>query len=128
MSSKEDFDVVLALEVVEHVIDVNAFLEDCASYLTQNGIFFASTINRTVKSLLFAIIGAEYLLRVLPRGTHQWSMFVSPDELSKALARCDLQRKDLRGMRYLPVLHRASWTSDTKVNYIAAYTRRVARF
>ncbi len=128
MSSKEDFDVVLALEVVEHVIDVNAFLEDCASYLTQNGIFFASTINRTVKSLLFAIIGAEYLLRVLPRGTHQWSMFVSPDELSKALARCDLQRKDLRGMRYLPVLHRASWTSDTKVNYIATYTRRVARF
>lgn len=128
MSSKEDFDVVLALEVVEHVSDVNAFLESCAGHLTKNGIFFVSTINRTVKSLLFAIIGAEYLLRVLPRGTHQWSMFVSPDELSTALARCDLQRIDLRGMRYLPVLHRASWTSDIKVNYIATYTQSAIRF
>jgi 2-polyprenyl-6-hydroxyphenyl methylase/3-demethylubiquinone-9 3-methyltransferase len=128
LSPQEDFDVVLALEVVEHVSDISAFLEDCAGHLTKNGIFFASTINRTFKSLLFAIIGAEYLLRVLPRGTHQWSMFVSPDELSKALARCGLQRKDLRGMRYLPVLHRASWTSDIKVNYIATYTQSAARF
>lgn len=126
LSSDDVFDVVLALEVVEHVSDVPAFLATAASCLAPGGMLFASTIDRTWKSFVFAIVGAEYVLRVLPRGTHHWSMFVRPDELSAALASSGLQRRDLRGMRYLPLLHRASWSADTQVNYIATYTHPAA--
>ena len=122
LSPQEHFDVVLALEVVEHVSDVSAFLATSAARLAPGGMLFVSTIDRTLKSFIFAIVGAEYLLRVLPRGTHQWSMFVRPEELSAALAPSDLQIRDLRGMRYVPLLHRASWCKDTTVNYIATFS------
>jgi 2-polyprenyl-6-hydroxyphenyl methylase/3-demethylubiquinone-9 3-methyltransferase len=122
LSPHERFDVVLALEVVEHVSDVPAFLATAAALLAPGGMLFVSTIDRTFKSFVVAIIGAEYLLRVLPRGTHQWSMFVRPEELSSALAPADLHMNDLRGMRYLPLVHKASWCKDTKVNYIATFT------
>jgi len=120
----ERFDVVLALEVVEHVSDVPAFVDTVAGGVAPGGLLFASTIDRTWKSFAFAIVGAEYLLRVLPRGTHQWARFVRPTELASAVARSGLQQRDLRGMRYLPVLHRASWCRDTRVNYIASYAHR----
>ena len=120
----ERFDVVLALEVVEHVSDVPAFVDTVAGGVAPGGLLFASTIDRTWKSFVFAIVGAEYLLRVLPRGTHQWARFVRPTELASAVARSGLQQRDLRGMRYLPVLHRASWCRDTRVNYIASYAHR----
>ena len=126
LSPQERFDVVLALEVVEHVSNVPAFLATAAACLAPGGMLFASTIDRTVKSFVVAIVGAEYLMRVLPRGTHQWSMFVRPDELSKALADAGLQRRDQRGMRYVPLLHRASWCRSTQVNYIAVYTHGAA--
>jgi len=126
LSPQDRFDVVLALEVVEHVSDVPAFLATAAGCLAPGGMLFASTIDRTWKSFVVAIVGAEYLLRVLPRGTHQWAMFVRPDELSAALAPAGLQRRDLRGMRYLPLLHRASWCRSTQVNYIASYTHGAA--
>ena len=99
-----------------------AFLATTASRLAPGGILFASTIDRTWKSFIFAIVGAEYLLKVLPRGTHQWSMFVRPEELQSALAPSKLHMNNLRGMRYLPVLHKASWCKDTKVNYIATFS------
>lgn len=120
----ERFDVVLALEVVEHVSDVPAFVDTVAGAVAPGGLLFASTIDRTWKSFAFAIVGAEYLLRVLPRGTHQWARFVRPTELASAVARSGLQQRDLRGMRYLPVVHRASWCRDTRVNYIASYAHR----
>ena len=123
LSAEERFDVVLALEVVEHVSDVPAFLSTAAALLAPGGMLFVSTIDRTFKSFLVAIIGAEYLLRVLPRGTHHWSMFVRPDELRSALASSCLQMRGLRGMRYLPLVHKARWCKDTKVNYIATFTR-----
>lgn len=122
LSPHERFDAVLALEVVEHVSDVPAFLAAAADRLAPGGILFVSTIDRTFKSFAVAIVGAEYLLRVLPRGTHQWSMFVRPEELRSALAPSKLHMNKLRGMRYLPVLHKASWCKDTKVNYIATFT------
>ena len=122
LSPEERFDVVLALEVVEHVSDVPAFLGCAAALMAPGSILFVSTIDRTFKSFAVAIVGAEYLLRFLPRGTHQWSMFVRPVELSSALAPSHLQRRDLRGMRYVPVVHKASWCKDTKVNYIATFT------
>jgi len=108
------------------LIQEAAFMATTACRLAPGGILFASTIDRTWKSFVFAIVGAEYLLKVLPRGTHQWSMFVRPFELSAALSPQGLRRRDLRGMRYLPLLHRASWCLDTRVNYIATYTHHVA--
>ncbi len=123
LGDAERFDVVLALEVVEHVSDVNAFVATAARCVAPGGLLFASTIDRTWKSFLFAIVGAEYVLRLLPRGTHQWQRFVRPAELTAALVQSGLARTDLRGMRYLPLVHRASWTQDTRVNYIAAFTR-----
>lgn len=119
----EQFDVVLALEVVEHVSDLSAFVSTIASAVAPGGLLIASTIDRTWKSFVFAIVGAEYLLRVLPRGTHQWSRFVRPAELAVAAGRSGLQQRDLRGMRYLPLCHQASWCRDTQVNYIATYSR-----
>ena len=120
----EQFDVVLALEVVEHVSDVPAFVDTLARRVAPGGLLFASTIDRTWKSFVFAIVGAEYVLRVLPRGTHQWRRFVRPTELAAITSRSGLQQFELRGMRYLPLLHRASWCRDTQVNYIAAYTHQ----
>jgi 2-polyprenyl-6-hydroxyphenyl methylase/3-demethylubiquinone-9 3-methyltransferase len=122
LAPDERFDVVLALEVVEHVSDVPAFVDTVAGGVAPGGLLFASTIDRTWKSFVFAIVGAEYVLRVLPRGTHQWSRFVRPTELVAAVARSGLQQRDLRGMRYLPVIHKASWCQDTRVNYIASYS------
>lgn len=118
----EHFDVVLALEVVEHVSDVPAFLGEAARCLAPEGMLFASTIDRTWKSFVFAIVGAEWVLRMLPRGTHEWKRFVRPAELDAALSTSGLHRRDLRGMRYLPWVHRASWCQNTQVNYIATYT------
>ena len=123
LEEDERFDAVLALEVVEHVSDVPAFLGQAVRCLEPAGVLFVSTIDRTCKSFVFAIVGAEWVLRMLPRGTHQWQRFVRPDELCGALQGTGLRRQDLRGMRYLPVLHRASWCRDTQVNYMAVYTR-----
>ena len=119
----EVFDVVLALEVVEHVDDVPAFIGSVASGVAPGGLLLASTIDRSWKSFFFAIIGAEYILRVLPRGTHQWRRFVRPAELAAAAGRAGLRQVDLRGMRYLPLLHRAAWCGDTRVNYLATFAR-----
>jgi 2-polyprenyl-6-hydroxyphenyl methylase/3-demethylubiquinone-9 3-methyltransferase len=119
----ERFEVVLALEVVEHVSDVAAFVATAARCVAPGGMLFASTIDRTWKSFLLAIVGAEYVLGVLPRGTHRWQRFVRPAELADAAVRGGLAQTDLRGMRYLPLVHRASWTRDTQVNYIAAFAR-----
>ena len=127
VASHEQFDVVLALEVIEHVNDMPAFLASAASRLAPGGVLFVSTIDRTWKSFLFAIVGAEYILKLLPRGTHQWSMFVRPEELNAALADEGLVRRDLCGMRYEPLQHRASWCLDTRVNYIATYTHALTR-
>jgi 2-polyprenyl-6-hydroxyphenyl methylase/3-demethylubiquinone-9 3-methyltransferase len=125
LAPDEQFDVVLALEVVEHVSDVPTFVDTVARGVVLGGLLFASTIDRTWKSFVFAIVGAEYVLRVLPRGTHQWARFVRPAELAAAVGRSGLQQRDLRGMRYLPLLHKASWCQDTRVNYITSYTHNV---
>lgn len=118
---EEKFDVVVAFEVIEHVSNFPAFLSAAASKVAPGGMLFVSTIDRTWKSYVFAILGAEYILKVLPRGTHQWAMFVRPDEVHTTLTSAGLVREDLRGMRYDPFKHRATWCLDTRVNYIATY-------
>jgi 2-polyprenyl-6-hydroxyphenyl methylase/3-demethylubiquinone-9 3-methyltransferase len=123
LGADERFDVVLLLEVVEHVDDVASFVAAAARHVAPGGLLVASTIDRTLKSFLFAIVGAEVVFRVLPRGTHRWRQFVRPAELSGAARAAGMAPLDLRGMRYLPVVHRASWIEDTSVNYIAAFAR-----
>lgn len=126
LSVGECFDVVLALEVVEHVSDVPAFVDTVARSVAPGGLLFASTIDRTWKSFVFAILGAEYVLRVLPRGTHRWRQFVRPAELTAAVDRSGLQSRSLRGMRYDPFRHTAAWCRDTRVNYTALFERRAS--
>jgi 2-polyprenyl-6-hydroxyphenyl methylase / 3-demethylubiquinone-9 3-methyltransferase len=121
LGAHERFDLVTLLEVVEHVDDVPAVVANAAHHVAHGGMLVASTIDRTWKSWLVAIVGAEYLFRVLPVGTHRWRRFVRPAEMTAAAAAAGLRRVDLRGMRYLPVLHRADWVRDTSVNYIAAF-------
>lgn len=119
----EVFDVLLLLEVVEHVDDVRTFVRDAAAHLAPGGLLLASTINRTLRSYAAAIVGAEMVFRVLPRGTHHWAQFVRPQELEQATAACGLAAGERRGMAYLPALHRAWWTRSQSVNYIASFSK-----
>lgn len=117
----ECFDVLLLFEVVEHVDDMHRFMGEAIQHLKPGGLLLASTINRTARSFATAIVGAEYVFRVLPRGTHRWAQFVRPVELEQAVQAGGLKLHDCRGMRYLPVVHRAWWTRDLSVNYIASF-------
>ena len=123
----ERFDVLLLLEVVEHVDNVQSFVREAIQHLKPGGLLLVSTINRTARSFVAAIVGAEYVFRVLPRGTHHWAQFVRPDELEQAAQAGGMMRQDCRGMRYLPVVHRAWWTRDLSVNYITSFTRELAQ-
>jgi 2-polyprenyl-6-hydroxyphenyl methylase/3-demethylubiquinone-9 3-methyltransferase len=114
----ERFDVVLAMEVVEHVADVNLFVRRCAEMVKPGGLMIAATINRTLKSFALAIVGAEYVLRWLPRGTHQWDKFVTPNELEIAMERSGLRVTHERGVIYNPLADRWQLSSDTDVNYM----------
>ena len=121
----EAFDVLLLLEVVEHVDHLLSFMQEATRKLKPGGLLLVSTINRTARSWATAIVGAEVIFRVLPRGTHHWTQLVRPDELNQAARTCGLLPHDRRGMRYLPVIHRAWWTKDLSVNYIASFNKPV---
>lgn len=114
------FDVVSCLEVVEHVPDVPAFLTTCAQLVKPGGLMLLSTINRTLKAYALAIIGAEYVLRWLPAGTHQWDRFVTPNEMAAHLATAGLSPPRFKGMVYNPLSDAWSLSDDTDVNYLAA--------
>ena len=118
MDVRERFDVVLAMEVVEHVSDVALFLSRCAAMLKPGGLMVVSTLSRTWKSFALAIVGAEYILRWLPRGTHQWEKFITPDELAKYLLDNRLVITEQAGVVYNPFADKWSLSSDTDVNYM----------
>jgi 2-polyprenyl-6-hydroxyphenyl methylase/3-demethylubiquinone-9 3-methyltransferase len=118
MDVRERFDIVLAMEVVEHVTDVGMFLKRCASMLKPGGMMVVSTLNRNWKSFALAIVGAEYVLRWLPRGTHRWDKFVTPDELAKYLLDCRLAVTEETGVVYSPFADKWSLSSDLDVNYM----------
>jgi 2-polyprenyl-6-hydroxyphenyl methylase / 3-demethylubiquinone-9 3-methyltransferase len=122
-AAKERFDVVLAMEVVEHVADVDAFVATCTMMVKPGGLMIAATLNRTLKSFALAIIGAEYVLRWLPRGTHQWDKFVTPVELEDAIEQNGLQVAGERGVIYNPFADRWQLSSDMDVNYMLVARR-----
>ena len=116
---KKKFDVILNMEIVEHVEDINFFINSCSKLLKKNGLMFIATLNKTLKSYMFAIIGAEYVLRWLPIGTHDWEKFVKPEELKKILIKNNLKLEKLDGMNFNIIKDEWSVSSDTSINYIA---------
>ncbi len=114
----ETFDVILNMEVVEHVADIDLFLGKCANMVKPGGIMFVATINRTLKALGLAIIGAEYVLRWLPRGTHQFGKLVRPEELEKSLTNAAMSIIDRTGVIYHPLADRWQRSKDMDVNYM----------
>jgi 2-polyprenyl-6-hydroxyphenyl methylase / 3-demethylubiquinone-9 3-methyltransferase len=119
----ERFDVVLAMEVVEHVADVDLFVSTCATMVKPGGLMIAATLNRTLKSFALAIVGAEYVLRWLPRGTHQWDKFVTPRELETAIENTGLRVCGERGVVYNVFADRWQLSSDMDVNYMLVAAR-----
>ena len=117
------FDVILNMEIIEHVEDVDFFLKSCSKLLKKNGIMFVATLNKTLKSYLFAIIGAEYVLRWLPIGTHEWEKFIKPEELINMTKKCNLTLNDLKGVKFNLVLNEWKLSNDKSVNYIAKFIK-----
>ena len=118
MNNNEKFDIILNLEVVEHVEDLDLYLKSCAKLLKKNGLIFTATLNRTFTSYIKAIIGAEYILRWLPVGTHDWNKFIKPEELEEKLVKEKLCTQDVKGLSFNPFLNKWSRSSNLDVNYI----------
>jgi 2-polyprenyl-6-hydroxyphenyl methylase/3-demethylubiquinone-9 3-methyltransferase len=123
MKSNKKFDVILNMEIIEHVEDINFFLESSSALLKKNGIMFIATLNKTLKSYIFAIIGAEYIMRWLPIGTHEWEKFVKPAELIKISKKNNLKLKKLDGMKFNLLTDEWKLSSDKSINYIAQFEK-----
>ena len=123
LNTNTKFDVILNMEIVEHVKDVDFFLQSCSKLLRKNGIMFVATINKTLKSYFFAIIGAEYILRWLPIGTHEWDKFVKPNELIKILKKYGLKLDSLDGMKFNLLKDEWKVSKDKSVNYIGRFIK-----
>ena len=119
----EKFDVILNLEIVEHVDDVNLYINSCYKLLKPKGIMFTATINRTLTSYIKAIIGAEYILRWLPIGTHDWNKFIKPEELEKYLLENKFKTIDIKGLEFNPLNRKWRQSANLSVNYIICNTK-----
>ncbi len=117
------FDVILNMEIVEHVENIDFFLKSCSKLLKKNGLMFVATINKTLKSYVFAIVGAEYVLRWLPIGTHEWEKFVKPIDLKNILIKYDLSLDKLDGMNFNIIKDEWSISKDLSVNYIGKFIK-----
>ena len=120
---EKKFDVILNMEIVEHVEDIDFFLKSCSKLLKKNGLMFVATINKTLKSYVFAIVGAEYVLRWLPIGTHEWEKFVKPEDLKKILMKYDLSQNKLEGMNFNIIKDEWTISRDLSVNYIGKFIK-----
>ena len=118
MDQNNKFDIILNLEVVEHVEDLDLYLKSCSELLKKNGIMFTATLNRTFTSYIKAIVGAEYVLRWLPIGTHDWNKFLKPEELENKLNRYNFSIKDTKGLSFNPITQKWTKTNNLSVNYI----------
>ena len=120
---KKKFDVLLMLEIVEHVDDINLFVKQSSKFLKKNGLMFIATLNKTLKSYVVAIVGAEYILNWLPIGTHDWEKFVKSNNLIGIAKNYKLKLVDLRGLKFNPLLDKWNLTNDKSVNYIANFRK-----
>ena len=117
---KEKFDVILNLEIVEHVQNLDLYLDSCYNLLKKNGLMFTATLNRTLVSYIKAIIGAEYILRWLPIGTHDWNKFIKPEELQKMLSDKNFKSSNVKGLEFNPFLNKWKRSDNLSVNYIVS--------
>ena len=111
------------MEIVEHVEDVDFFIKESSKFLKKSGVMVIATLNKTLKSYLFAIVGAEYVLKWLPIGTHDWVKFVKPEYLTDICKKNSLKLKKIDGMTFNPILNKWSVTSDKSVNYISEFKK-----
>ena len=118
LKEKEEFDIILNLEIIEHVEDVNLYIDSCSKLLKKGGLMFTATLNRTVVSYIKAIVGAEYILRWLPIGTHDWNKFIRPEELEKKLSNANFETKEIKGLEFNPFNKKWKKTDNLSVNYI----------
>ena len=118
LTETEKFDVILNLEIVEHVDNLNLYIKSCNQLLKKNGLMFTATLNKTFISYLKAIIGAEYILRWLPIGTHDWNKFIKPEELERLLSRENFFTVDLKGLEFNPLFGKWKKSENLSVNYI----------
>ncbi len=123
LNIKKKFDVILNMEIVEHVEDVDFFLKSCSKLLKKDGLMFVATINKTLKSYVFAIVGAEYILRWLPIGTHEWEKFVNPEDLKKILIKYNLSLDKMDGMNFNILKDKWNISTDLSVNYIGKFIK-----
>ena len=123
LSKSLKYDIILNLEIVEHVENVNLYLKTCSGLLKENGLMFTATLNRSYMSYLKAIIGAEYILRWLPIGTHDWDKFLKPEELEKILDRNKFTTLDVKGFSYNPFFNKWNLSDDLSVTYVISSTK-----
>ena len=123
LKSSKKFDVILNMEIIEHVENVNFFLKSCSKHLRKNGLMFVATLNKTLKSYVFAIIGAEYILRWLPIGTHEWEKFVEPKDLVSSLKKINFSLENLDGVKFDILRDKWKLSNDKSVNYIAKFVK-----
>ena len=117
------FDVILCMEIIEHVEDVNFFVESCIKLLKNNGLIFFATLNKTFKSFALAIVGAEYVLRWLPIGTHNWKKFMSPNEIINKVSKYYLTHVETRGVIFNPFKNKWKLSDDISVNYMCYFKK-----
>jgi 2-polyprenyl-6-hydroxyphenyl methylase/3-demethylubiquinone-9 3-methyltransferase len=123
LTLKNEFDVILNMEVIEHVQDVNLFIKNCSKLIKKNGIMFVATINKNLKSYIFAILGAEYILNWLPIGTHDWNKFLSPQDLEIVTSKNSFITDEIVGMKFNLLSKKWSKSDDTSVNYISTFLK-----
>ncbi len=114
----EKYDIILNLEIVEHVENINLYINSCQKLLKKNGLMFTATLNRSLTSYVKAIVGAEYILRWLPIGTHDWNKFIKPEELEKILSQENFSTLDIKGLKFYPLIKKWKKSNDLSVNYI----------
>ena len=123
LNFKNEFDVILNMEIVEHVSDVNLFIQNCSRLIKKNGIMFVATINKNLKSYIFAILGAEYVLRWLPIGTHDWNKFLTPEDLEIIASKNDFLINDVTGMKFNLFSKKWNESDDLSINYISTFLK-----
>ena len=123
LKKKKKFDVILNMEIVEHVEDLKLFIKETSKLLKKDGLMFVATLNKTLKSYVFAIVGAEYILRWLPIGTHDWNKFIKPEELEKKLSLANFCTIDVKGLEFNPLFSKWKKSDNLSVNYIICSKR-----